>query len=101
MLTELLGVLYPGYVSRSDVRDFALLATDPVKLEEKMEKHSICWVSVPNCLSEWGECIAAFPGIFFGPEDLDKMIAENKNGTKIVVTVDNHPVHTKEMLGNC
>lgn len=110
MLLELLEVKYPGTgevsFGRKAMRDFALLASDTEKLEEEMEKAGICWISVPETLTGWTDVIAAFPGVFFGPEELDMIEKEqDTDGTDVEVVVkapfrESMSVDVEDILGN-
>ncbi len=107
MLLELLAVKYPGTgngevsFGRKAMRDFALLASDGEKLEEEMENAGICWISVPETLIGWTDVIAAFPGVFFGCDELDTIAKEQEDpDTKVEVVLEGRRVDIEDMVGN-
>jgi amino acid permease len=102
MLIELVHSMFPGTTvfGRKDMANLALLATDSAKLEAAMEKHSICWISVPNNLADWADVIASFPCIFLGADEMEKMIREKAEGTEVIVTVAGRRVDAATMMDN-
>ncbi len=105
MLLELAAAMWPGSfatdtLGRKQIRNFALLASNRMKLEKAMEKAGICWLTPPTHLNGWTQAVRDCPCIFFHSDTLEQMTKDLQAGLDVIVEIDGLEVDVQTMLEN-